>query len=851
MTTGATLTAWLHSLDGPRLARVLAVREDVVAPPEPRSAGELADRLQRPGSVGLALLRLSLPCLQAAEALAALGGCATRDALAKLLGVEGPGADRALDATLDVLAEHALVWTDGSTDGSGSGRGTLRMAEAFRQAWDSPLGLDGPLEELLTGATSDELRGMLVALGIRPPGSKQQRLASLVEHHGDPVLIASLVAKAPAAARELLVRRARTASPAPRERDFIMLGGPGAELEPDARWALDRGLLIQDRDRYGTVRMPVEVALALRGPNWNAPFDAVPPSVQLVPVAETEVDREAEAAATAFAAQAATVLSACSASPPARLKSGAVGARELARLSKVAQAGDAVVRITLEAAYAAGLIGYDGDRVAPTEAYDVWAEKEPPEQFTELSRAWWSLSLAPSAARDEDGKVLPALAGAPPCDGCLQARHGLLAAAARLPAGQGARAATDLGQLVAWYRPLADPGSPGGPPLADPAPQDEMPFSAVVREAELLGVLARGALSRVGAALLAGDTEELAVACRRLLPEATATARLGTDLTAVVTGTPTARLTALLDAVADRETSGTASVWRFSAASVRRALDAGHTPESITADLDEVTEVTAGRLPQPLAYLIADTARGHGRVRIAPAACVIHGTEPALLAELAAHRALSKLGLRLLAPTVLLSRSPLYVTLGALRAEGYAPVAETVDGTVRIEKVRPQRAAAPVAVPVPVAAPVPAPVPVPVPVPRSSDGGSGLRDRAVGAAQDPPAVGLRALADRLLAAPADAPLPDPFGSHIPYATDTEEIVAGYAKRLSYSDVRQLAHALNSGTAITIDYVAASGIRTVRTLSQLDLDPPFLEAWCHLRNAERVFTLSRIHGVMPP
>lgn len=31
----------------------------------------------------------------------------------------------------------------------------------------------------------------------------------------------------------------------------------------------------------------------------------------------------------------------------------------------------------------------------------------------------------------------------------------------------------------------------------------------------------------------------------------------------------------------------------------------------------------------------------------------------------------------------------------------------------------------------------------------------------------------------------------------------------------------------------------------------DLDPPHLYAWCHLRDAKRVFTLSRIHGVMPP
>lgn len=216
-------------------------------------------------------------------------------------------------------------------------------------------------------------------------------------------------------------------------------------------------------------------------------------------------------------------------------------------------------------------------------------------------------------------------------------------------------------------------------------------FATLIREAELLGVLARGALSPLGTALLEADMAGLTAVCRRLLPTATRTARIGADLTAVVTGTPSAPLAALLDSVADRETSGTASVWRFSAGSVRRALDAGHSPDGLTADL---AAVASGPLPQPLSYLIADTARGHGRVRIAPAACVIHGEEPALLTELAAHRKLGKLGLRQLAPTVLVSRSPIDATLAALRAEGYAPVAETADGTVRIEKTRPQRAAA-------------------------------------------------------------------------------------------------------------------------------------------------------------
>ncbi|MFJ2595990.1 helicase-associated domain-containing protein [Streptomyces erythrochromogenes] len=807
MNSRSTLAAWLGRLDAERLARVLTTRNDAVSPPEPRTVGELADRLQRPGSVALALPRLTLPCLQASEALAALGGAATPGALAKLLGATDGEAVGGLDAVLETLADHALVWPDGN--------GTLRMAASLRQAWDAPLGLDAPLEKLLAGAASDELRGVLVALGIKPPGTKQQRLAALAEHHSHPEAIVEVVARAPAVTQKLL---ARHAGAAPRQPQTIMFGTPGPALEPGARWALDRGLLVQDHHRYGPARMPVEVALALRGPTWNAPFDPLPPSLRLVSISPAEVERESAAAATAFAAHAAAVLSACSSAPPARLKSGGIGARELARIGKAAQADDAVVRITLETAYTAGLLARDGDRVAPTEAYDVWAEREPAERLAALLQAWRDLPLTPTQARDEDNKALPALAAAPPCNGCRQARHGLFAAAAQLPAGQGVKTASDLGPTVAWHRPLADTSA-----------TDVTPFAAVIHEAELFGVIARGTLSALGARLLADDAQGVASTCRRLLPPATETARIGADLTAVVAGTPAARLATVLDATADRETSGTASVWRFSADSIRRALDAGRTPGDVTADL---AAIAAGPLPQPLSYLIADTARGHGRVRIAPAACVLHGQEPALLAELAAHRKLAKLGLRQLAPTVLVSRSPLDTTLAALRTEGYAPVAETADGTVRVEKARPQRAAAP------------------VPAPRRTGDRRGTRSTVIRTSEVLAAATTDALAVRLLAAPPNAPEPDPFGTGVPFGTDTEEIVAGYAKHLSYSDVRQLAHAIDADIPITVDYIATSGSRTVRTLSSLELDPPYLEAWCHLREAERVFTLSRIHGVMP-
>ncbi|MFJ5546963.1 helicase-associated domain-containing protein [Streptomyces sp. NPDC093225] len=805
MTSRSTLTAWLAGLDGARLARVIAARKDAVAAPEPRSMEEVAERLQRPGSVALALPRLPLPCLQVAETLAALG-VVSRGALAKTLGATAPAAARELDVVLETLADHALVWPDGDGD--------LHMAAPLRHAWDAPLGLDAPLEKLLEGVTSEELRGMLVALGIKPVGTRQQRAAAVLEHHGDPERVASVIAKAPSAARELLQRRAESVSP---QTEFIVFGAPEADSRPGARWALDRGFLVRDHHGYGRDRMPAEVAVALRGPDWHAPFQPVPPTAELVSVTAVEVTREAAAAATTFAADASSVLSVCSAAPPSRLKSGGVGARELGRIGKTAHAVDAVVRIALETAHSVGLLATDGTRVAPTKEYDAWAAQEPAARFAVLLQAWWLLPRTPSETRGEDDKVLPALAGTPRCDGCLQARGGLLAAAARLPEGRGTRVATDLGPLVAWHRPLAHPSF-----------QDETPFATTIREAELLGVIARGSLSPLGAALLAGDAEELAAECRRLLPEATGTALLGGDLTAVVSGTPAASLVELLDATAARETSGAASVWRFSADSIRRALDAGRTPDEISAEL---AAIAAGPLPQPLSYLIADAARRHGRVRVAPAACVIHGGEPALLAELAAHRGLTSLGLRQLAPTVLVSAAAPDRTLAALRSEGYAPVAEAADGTVRIEKVPPQRAAA-------------------VPIPRKASAKTGRERAAHRAAEVSAVVDAHALAARLLNVPPTAPEPDPFGTGVPFGTDTEEIVSGYAEQLTYADVRQLGHAIDAGTAITVEYVAASGSRTVRTLSRLELDPPYLEGWCHLRDAERVFTLSRIHGVMP-
>jgi len=59
------------------------------------------------------------------------------------------------------------------------------------------------------------------------------------------------------------------------------------------------------------------------------------------------------------------------------------------------------------------------------------------------------------------------------------------------------------------------------------------------------------------------------------MPQDRDTVLLQADLTAVVTGTPSAGLLELLDSAAGPESRSGAWTWRFSPASIRRALAAG------------------------------------------------------------------------------------------------------------------------------------------------------------------------------------------------------------------------------------------------------------------------------------
>ena len=77
-------------------------------------------------------------------------------------------------------------------------------------------------------------------------------------------------------------------------------------------------------------------------------------------------------------------------------------------------------------------------------------------------------------------------------------------------------------------------------------------------------------------------------------------------------------------------------------------------------------------MPQPLTYLVDDAARTFGTVRVGAAEAFLRADDEAALTELLHHPKAASLGLRRLAPTVLVSTVPVDVLLPRLRDLGSA-----------------------------------------------------------------------------------------------------------------------------------------------------------------------------------
>ncbi len=324
-----------------------------------------------------------------------------------------------------------------------------------------------------------------------------------------------------------------------------------------------------------------------------------------------------------------------------------------------------------------------------------------------------------------------------------------------------------------------------------------------IREAATLGVTGLDGLASYARLLLADDDAKAATALSALLPEPVDHVLLQADLTAVAPGPLESSLARRLQLVAEVESRGGGSVYRFSPSSVRRALDIGWTATELHEFLSSVSRTP---VPQALEYLVDDTARTFGTVRVGHAEAYLRADDETALTELLHHAQSAGLGLRRLAPTVLVSTVPVDVLLQRLRDIGAAPVVEAADGTVHVARPDQRRAR--------------------TPREHRGSGGAGAasarRTAAVAAVITAVRAGDRAAATR---PKGPEPLTTPSGS-----------------------LAALRDAAEVGSVVVISYVDNHGTRTDRVVEPVSVEGGVLTAHDHRTDDTRQFAVHRITTV---
>ncbi|MEV6649102.1 helicase C-terminal domain-containing protein [Streptomyces sp. NPDC051219] len=817
--TPRSLAEALRARDDASLGALLHARPDLLSP-VPNDITQLAARAGTRASVVRALERLDRFTLQTAEALAVAPDPAPYATLLALLtGDEGdPETEAALPGALADLREQALVW--GPDD-------RLRLVRTAREllapspTHPSPTGLGPTVAEATAGMSPGRIQEIVAAAGLPPTHDSVSAVAALTKLFTDRTRMSALLDEAPAEAHTVLGR--------------LVWGPPYGEVtahpSPPVRWLRDHGLLLPASTR--TVVLPREAALHLRAGRAHRTTEPLPPTV--TPAKEHRpqlVDANAAGQAVGALDAVEDLLKEVDQGGPAVLRAGGLSVRDLRRTATALDVPETVAAFWAELAYAAGLLASDGEadeRYAPTPAYDDWLALPVQNRWARLATAWLTATRTAGlvGGQDSKGRTLSALGPDLDRSAAPEVRRRVLELLAGLPEG----AAPDPDSLLArlrWERPARGGTGELRTRIA----------RWTLTEAELLGVTGRGALSTHGRALLtpgpalgataAGPRPTAARAARATQVESAAAALLvphlpepldhvllQADLTAVAPGPLQRPLAETLSVLADVESKGGATVYRFTPASVRRALDAGRAAADLHAFLGAHSRTP---VPQPLTYLIDDVARRHGHLRIGAASAYVRCDDDSLLNEILADKRSQPLGLRRLAPTVVAAQTDPATLLDGLRSLGYAPAAESAEGDVLITRSDARRTPPRTA---------PAPVPEGPPVPDSTLLGAAVKAIRAG--------DLASTVVRREPAEAAGAGTGAGNGELPRTTSAETLATVQAAALT-------------GSAVWIGYVNADGAASQRVIAPVRVEGGFVTAYDHTADEVRTYPLHRITGV---
>ena len=714
------LAVHLTALPDREVAALLVARPDLAAPPS-SSFLALATRAGAPGSIEHALAGLDAPTLAVAEAVVALSRLDESEE------ARGTGPTE--------TAEHGrAAGTGGTGRAGGEPVGDLPGDPADPDSADLdglvaahlPLSAEqvtealGHLRRLALVVEGRPVAALEAAFGPHPfglgpwaaePLSAEQLPPTLEELSedaaGEPVV--------PAASVEML--------------QALTWGPPAGTLRsggraPGAAPLIEHGWLERSSDARGRTRfiLPRQVALALRGGRLTREPLTAPEAGDLETVGGDVVASESSFHAEEAVRLVAALLEEWGREGGTIRRTGGVSARALARTADALDLeADAAARI-IEIAAAAGLLGLDDDGATwvPSSQAAGWLTDSLPQRWAPLALAWSGSARTPwlTGTRDDDGTLRAVLSPDLEAGWAARLRARVLALLGDLPPGTSATPAFVRAALT-WQSPRRL--IPGGA------------ISAVLAEAETLGITGGGALTEAGRILArraaasldeqdpglsgrpggptdpgdAGRAEEaggeahaeplsddqaltaLEAALAADLPAAVEMILVQSDLTAIVPGRPAPELAALLERTSVVESRGGALTVRFTPESVRGALDVGYRAEEITQAIGRYSPTP---LPDSLSVLIQDAARHHGAVRVRAVSALLRVGDEATAAGLLAEPRLRDLGLDQVAPGILVATASAGQVLRELRATGLAPVTEDASGHLVVGPATAQQA---------------------------------------------------------------------------------------------------------------------------------------------------------------
>ena len=429
---------------------------------------------------------------------------------------------------------------------------------------------------------------------------------------------------------------------------------PGAGVA----WLLERKFLLPLDQR--TVILPREVGLYLRGGKTHKENLVKAPILSGAKRDDRQVNLAAIANISTVLRWVEELLNFWAEEPADALRAGGLGVRDLKIIANHLGVDESCAAFITELAYLTSLISFDADdRIMPSNKFDIWLMQSPADRWQAIASTWLVTSRVSGLVGRAEAKNVAALGPELDRVNASRVRSLVLSILSENPS-----IAPDLASfnaLMTWRAP------------ARRTSQEDL-STWTLREAEWLGITGQGAISKYGVGFLSGEDLNI---INEDLPKTVDHILIQSDNTAIAPGPLEHEISQQLAIMAEIESRGGATVYRFSEATIRRALDHGKTGDEIKAFLSKTSKTS---MPQPLEYLIADVAKKHGKLRVGNISSFIRCEDTALIAQIMNDKKLDVLSLRRIAPEVIVCDHDATDAMRLLRDCGYIPSAESSNG---------------------------------------------------------------------------------------------------------------------------------------------------------------------------